>query len=650
MKYSNFYFLVLDIETSKEMEYDEKLDKYMPVKTWLSYGVCKLYDIKGVTHKICKFRKWEELKNFFTLLANGFKKKLICFVHNLSFEFDFIIKNISLPKKFLCNSSHSVISATLEEYDIELRCTYQLSREPLRKIGDMFGLPKLDSDYRDIYPDDEITTEEWEYCERDCDILVPYVINELKNYGLLCRIPLTSTGKVRTELKELIEYEIPDWDFMPPENCYNALNGAFRGAVTMSNPQYTNRLIERNMRSFDEKSKYPGVMLCKEFPYSIEKLEQFKQDTYKEYKFWIAKVRYNRLQSMFEWGHISAITCESIQFFGADIFNGKILFTDTCELYITNVDFELINKSYYYSDIEFLEFYPCTKYSRLPKHFIELIKKYAKPKYEIGKQLKQMERDNQEETELYKELYKEYMEAKAKLNGIYGMMVQKLVQEEYIIDENYLWQTITKEYKCIQGKHLNRNFLYGIYITSYSRYDLVSNIIHNCPYTFVYCDTDSIKYIDTGTEFEDLNDVIPEHLQSEVYLKGFNQFEEEKPYTKFITYGAKKYAYERDEHFGFTVAGLPKSTPIKDFSEFTLGITYKNCKLAKRYIYNGKGTDYDLETGKLIGEYDVKECNLGNGGIALFETDYKLNMTDSDLMYLEREKERWIRMEKKMYG
>lgn len=643
MNYTNFYFMALDIETSKEMSYDEKLNKYMPVKTWLSYGVCKLYDIKGITHKTCKFREWDTLKSFFDTLAYKFKKKLICFVHNLAFEFDFIIKNISKPKKFICNSTHSAISATIEEYRLEFRCTYQLSREPLEKIGEMFDLPKLDSGYRTIYPDDEVTTEEWDYCERDCDILVPYILNELKTYKLINRIPLTSTGKVRTEMKELIGSDIPDWDLMPPENCYHALDRAFRGAITTSNPQFTGRLITRPVKSFDEKSKYPGVMLCKEYPYTIEKMEDFKQDTYNEYKFWIGKVRFNYIRSKFEWGHISANTCERVDIFSCDIFNGKILFSGSIDIYITNIDLQLITETYTYRSIEFLEFYPCKKYSRLPNHFIELIKKYAQPKYEIGKLLKEMEKQGLDETSEYKELHRSYMESKAKLNGIYGMMVQKLIQEEFVIDDNFNWHIVRKPYKQIPNKHLYRNFLYGIFITSYSRYDLVMNIVYNCPHTFVYCDTDSIKYIDTGVEFEDVNDEIPDFLSDLPYLKGFNRFEEEPTYSKFLTYGAKKYAFEKNGHFGFTVAGLPKSTSIKNFDEFKLGTVYRNCKLGKRYIYHRKATDIDLITQEVIGVYDIDDNTYGNGGIALFETDYKLDMTKNDLIYLERNKKRWLK-------
>lgn len=647
MNITNFYFLTLDIETSKELKYDEKLKKDLPYKVWLSYGVCKLVNIKGKVVSKLRFRKWEELKRYFDWIKSTMKKKILCFIHNLSYEFDFIIKNISKPKKFLCNSSHNVICADLEEYNIQLRCTYQLSKLSLAKLGEIYGIPKLEDDYCNIYPHEEVSEQKWEYCERDNDILIPYILDEISKYKLLCYIPYTSTGKVRTELKNLIKDEVEkDWDIMPPNDCFNALDKTFRGAITMSNPRFTNKLINAKMKSFDEKSKYPSIMLCKEFPYTIRKETVFNNETYKKYKFWLGRVIINGLHTKYDFGCLSVFNCEYIELYDSELFNGKILHTHKLELYISNVDLDIINTVYKYSSIEFVEFYPCEKYGRLPNCFIELIKTFAKNKTEIGIKLKQIEKTYGENSEEFREINKQYMEAKAKLNSIYGMMVQKLTQPEYIIDENFLWHEVEKEYKYIEGKHLNRNFLYGIYITAYSRYDLVRNIVHNCPNNFVYCDTDSIKYIDIGKPFEDLNDDIPEYLQEFEYLRGFNKFEEEIPYEKFITYGAKKYAYIRNGEFSFTVAGLPKRTEVKGFEDFYLGKKFENCKLAKRYIYHNVYTDVDMHTNNIINsdEFNDYEEYYDNGGIALFETDYTLNMTDLDLYYMERHCKTWEKL------
>ena len=647
MDISNFYFLILDIETSKEMEYDEKLEKEMPYKVWLSYGVIELVDITGIVHKRLRFRSWQELNSFLKDICRPFKKKLYCFVHNLSYEFDFLIKNLSKPKNFICNSTHNVISATLEDYKVEFRCTYQLSKLPLRKIGEMYSLPKLESEYRTIYPEDDVTEEEWVYCERDCDILIPYILDEIKTYKMLSMLPLTSTGKVRRRLAELLKnYENQDWDLMPPENCYEALSKVFKGGLTLSNPRFTNKIINHTLRSFDEKSKYPGVMLSEKYPRKIEKIETFEQDCLEKNDFWIAKVRLKDLYSKFEFGTISVHNCEEINLFVSEHFNGKIINCKELVLYINNIDLKQIKLIYSFKEIEVLEFYRCYDVDYLPEPFIKLIIEFAENKTKIGKELKEIESKYGETSKEYFEKNREYMESKAKLNGIYGMMVQKLVPQEFYIDDVFIWHEKNGEYKEKKGKHLKRNFLFGIFITSYSRYDLSLGIVTNCPTNFVYCDTDSIKFIDIGKEFIETNKSIPEHLQIYESIKSFNKFEEEEPYETFLTFGAKKYCYYRKGKFNFVVAGLPKVTAISSIDEFKLGTTFKDCKLAKRYIYDKTVTDIDFSTNEIINQY-YDEYNNSQGGVALFETDYKLNMTTNDLNYIKYNEEQWNEKNKK---
>lgn len=660
MAYTNFYFMVLDIETSKHMEYDEKLDKLMPTSVWLSYGFCKMYDIKGKTVKKCGFRDWLVLKNFYDSVIMGFHKtKVICYVHNLSYEFDFLIKNLSKPKKFICNSSHNVISSVLEQFEtIEFRCSLQLTTKPLWQLGKELNFPKLDSEYRTILPNDEITKTEYEYCERDCDIVALQIIEELKEYGLLTNIPLTNTGRVRKCMREMLKEYKPtyNWDIMPDENCYYAMVRAYKGALTTSNPQYTGRILNHKVICKDETSKYPSIMMAEQFPYTIKKMENFSQDEYKKHKFWIAKIGMSQVYSKYQWGCISVSTLEDVPNVIHEHFNGKLMSTQYLEMYITNVDLEYISKAYNYEYINFLEFYVCDDYDYLPEAFYKLIEKFAKPKYELKKILKELKNKGLTNTKLYFDTEILYGKSKNMLNAIYGMMVQKLVPSEYAIDENYMWHEIEKPY-VKSDKHIYRNFLYGIFITAYSRRDLVLNIIENCPYNFVYCDTDSIKYLDIGKPFNDLNKPIREDYRYLPYFEGFNLFDDEPSYSKFLTYGAKKYCYEVNGEFHYTVAGLPKVDKkgelfIKSFDEFYLNKKVKNCKLGKRFIYCKHIEDVEImgdfsRTVSKVKNSTIEFMNeneiVTNGGVALIETDYTLDMTKNDLFYIDYYKPLWVK-------
>ena len=162
MKTLGYYFLVLDIETSTLTD-----ENNSPIATWLAYGYCNLYNRNAENIRQCYFREWNTLKDFFNEMQRKFcTYKILCFVHNLGYEFDYLIKNLSRPKMMLTNSTHATISAILEEFEqIEFRCTFKLSGYSLEKIGKQLNFDKLDSDYRFILPSDSITEKEKEYCE-----------------------------------------------------------------------------------------------------------------------------------------------------------------------------------------------------------------------------------------------------------------------------------------------------------------------------------------------------------------------------------------------------------------------------------------------------------------------------------------------------
>ena len=359
MKLTSYFYLVLDIETSTLYNDEEE-----PTAVWLSYGYCNLYNKDGFRVNTCSFRDWITLQNFLLQCEQHFiDRKILCFVHNLGYEFDFLIKNISRPISILSNASHAVISSCIEKLpQIEFRCTYKLTGLPLRKIGELIGMQKLESDYRTITPDDDITKEEWEYCCRDCDIVAGYISKILlKEYGCLRNIPLTKTGRVRKTFKDFYAQMVkadgkpPEWDLLPPENCYTAMLDAFAGGICTSNPLFTG-IVLHNVQSFDITSSYPYAQLSEEYPYSIIKEESPTKQMLKE-KFWIAKIKFNNIKSLFNWGWLSISKMNDFSTEKSKFFNGKLLSAEYVTRTITNVDYEMIKKTYSFSDIEIIEFY-----------------------------------------------------------------------------------------------------------------------------------------------------------------------------------------------------------------------------------------------------------------------------------------------------
>lgn len=679
MKISGYYFLVADIETSTY--YKENGE---PTAVWLSYGYCNLYNRDGECLERFMYRDWQSLHKFLNKIQLRFMNhKLLCFVHNLSYEFDFFMKNLSPPSKFLTNSSHGVITSALEAYpNIEFRCTYKLSMESLRKIGEQVGLPKLEDPYSMILPEDDIPKERLQYCCRDCDIVAKYVVDVLlKEFGTFFNIPLTKTGRVRKTFNKFYKQECdilghePKWDKMPPEDCYYAMNRAFTGGITTSNPLFTGRIIY-NVHSYDIASSYPFVMLSEDYPTSIEREYNPTEEMLKE-KFWIAKIRFNNIHTKFSWGWLSCSKMEKADELTTEYFNGKLLHSMYVERYITSVDFESIKMTYNWDNIEVLEFYHMYQYGEIPYPYWKSVEIYGIRKGE----LKQVVKNTPHTDPNFLEINIEYMLSKNDFNSLYGMSVQKLVQQEYWIDELFAWHKKDMKY-IYKEKHMKRNFLIGVFITAYARRNLLKAIVTNCPHSFVYCDTDSIKFIGEDN-FIDTNGTVPEKYKDNKYLNKLGRFEKEESdvreqptYASFVTYGAKKYAYtlRNDRTVYLTVAGLPKYKTVdgngnnvyikvetehgedvlESIEKFVPGIVFKNCKLGKRYITQTKMFDsedgFEVENVQDIDDETlsfIKEHNIETGGgVALYPTDYSLDITRSDrrtIIKTQRSLQEWLK-------
>lgn len=643
-------FGVLDIETSTHYIDGE------PVAVWLSYGVLKLYDVrKKVPIKKLRFREWEEVKQAFEYIGSAYlNKRTIIYIHNLSFDGDYIFKNVSRPLKMLSNSSHGIISATLEDYaGIELRCSFKLTMQSLRKIGEQLGFQKLESDYRFITPDMEVTEEEWKYCERDCDVVGKYILTvALPEFGTLRNIPLTKTGRVRKKFNQHyaeIE-EKPLWDLLPPEDCYQAMLDSFAGGVVIANPMLAGRIIS-NVDSFDIKSSYPYVMLMEKYPYTICRDYNPTKKMLEE-KFWIAKIKFINIRTRFAWGWLSQSKMNDGDPFTADFYNGKLLNSSYVVRTVTNIDYESIKKTYVFDDIEVLEFYHLRNYGDLPAPYIQTIEDFATQKYTLSKACEGLAEDDPK----YLETHIAYMLAKNDYNGIYGINVQKLVQEEYYLDDQYVYRKADSKYKQT-AKHIRRNFLFGIYICAYARRNLIRAILANHPERLLYTDTDSIKLMCDFT-FHGTNRRMKKKFRKNPALRRLGVFEHDAHYDKFVYWGAKKYAYEKHGKVYTTVAGLPKSrgselqyyrtdpnqletlTRIEDFHP---PMIFKDCKLGNKYIYLDHSFDSEdgfdvLNYKKNIGVQQFLEENRikTNGGVALFKVSYSLDITKYDRRVLEK--------------
>ena len=127
------------------------------------------------------------------------------------------------------------------------------------------------------------------------------------------------------------------------------------------------------------------------------------------------------------------------------------------------------------------------------------------------------------------------------------------------------YETMTPEEieKALKGAAFP--YQWGVYTTAYARQQL-QNAIKLCGDKIIYCDTDSVKTLG-DVPIHKLNDELKKRAESVgAYaddMKGkrhyIGVFESDGHYKQFITQGAKRYAYIKDNgRMGVTVAGVSK--------------------------------------------------------------------------------------------
>lgn len=535
-------------------------------------------------------RTWDEFIRFIETLSDYFgtnkDRRIIIWVHNLSFEFQWISRKFKWDKVFAIKS-RKVIYAITEE-GIEFRCTYMLSGYSLQALADNLvshNIKKLkgDLDYQIIHtPITPLTEKELGYCFNDVLIINAYIEEQLQEFGSFHNIPLTNTGRVRKYCKEACygkhkdykqykKYSILMGRLTLEEDEYRILKRAFAGGFTHAGNLSSTSLIH-NADSYDFTSSYPAVMLAEQFPMSKgRKVQPSNVEEFLEYnKIYctIFDIEFFDIDEKFVYEHyISSSKCYEKDDYVED--NGRIVKAKRIKLSITNVDFDVIVRNYKFSNFKVSNMWVYRK-GYLPKPLIDCILHFYKGKTEL-KGVKG------EETN--------YQRNKGFINSIYGMMVTEIVRGLIEFDEIWNEQLPdTAEELRHYNKSKNRFTFYpwGVFITAFARRNLWSGIFDFAE-DYIYSDTDSIKCINREKHIDYINkynDVITEklHKMGDYYHINYDEFSpktvkgvpkpigvwdwetEDNNYTRFKTVGAKRYMYEEDGIIHITISGVKKSS------------------------------------------------------------------------------------------
>ena len=608
------YPLVLDIETSHNHNEEDPI-------CWITSIQVKLQD------DVYLFRRPSELMDYLKDLYEYYEldsfRRLMIIVHNLSFDISYLMPYLQcsfpygLDEISLINKGHKV--TCYRQGGLEFRDTYALVNKSLASWGKAMNVEHLKQeglyDYEKIiYQDDELTADEILYDKHDILCLDECFKRQLNIEGdTIASIPFTSTGYNRRRFRSSA---VKNKSYMNTfragkidERQFHNILYSFAGGYTHNNRHLRDKIVVADIAHNDFRSHYPTQLRVSPLPFgpvfwlydpknhtrdhkkkwSIEGILNLWPEYSTITTLWIEKAILkddNISMPFMQFAKMHNISEGSVY----TLDNGRIIsFTGGCLMYVDNYLLKILSEQYNLKG-KIIEILAC-KNSYCPSVLADTIDYYFKGKSDEKIRLKDIINEFGEFADAAFEQRNILQHVKAGLNGCYGMFVQNPVYPEYDIDYNNEDRPLEDMFNPVINQHPdqyyldkyynNRNsflpYIVGCFITAAARYELYEYITaigyENC----LYCDTDSIFYINSpevSEHIEALNK--KKHEQAEklgAYITTsagekiyYDVFEQEEPCKAFKGLHSKCYGVIQEEHgediLIATIAGIPARTLI----------------------------------------------------------------------------------------
>lgn len=632
-------FGAFDIETSL-LEYKGEMHGLMYL--W-QFAVGKI----GEEIDVYIGRTWKDYINFLEelriLYSLNINNRMVIYVHNLGYEFQFLRSVQSVTRMFAVEKRVPVVAIMDECF--EYRCSYKLSNMSLDKFAKQENARHLkigQFDYSKKRYQDTILND-YDLLYGVCDVLALHesMSNIMLNGGdNLSTIPYTSTGFVRRESRERVQANRNNYysfiDSRLTSHQYKLCKSSVRGGDTHANALYVNSILE-NVRSKDKASSYPHQMLTKKYPYG-----KMMQDTSGKLvrdasNIMFVELRDVRLKDGYYMPYIPISRCErlnGVSYKGCRFDNGRVLSAPLLYMCINDIDYEIIIREYD-CNITILENW-VSGYEYLNKDYRDFVYQMFVEKCKLkGKD----------------EYY--YNKYKNKINALFGMMLTDITREEITYIDGDWSAELPDTIKALNAYYSNRksflSYQHGLYVTAHARAAL-REAINALGSDIIYVDTDSTKYINEHDSiFEKINNEIrrenelvgvkPVIVNDKKYELGV--WEDDGNYKYFATQGAKKYAQEyEDGHIVVTVAGLNK----KKGSEYLMNHGGMEAFLIPEGETEGL-LFRETDSGRMTAKYHDEICLeviIVDGhkmeltsNIALVPTTYQLGRTEEYMNLVE---------------
>lgn len=676
---SSFY---LDTKTGKTLPFKKSIQRKERGKRYQRQAIMYawVFTLNGLA---TIGRTWKE----FTYLMERICAKyhlsedliLPIYVHNLAYEFAFCNGYFEWTDIFALSEREPLYCRTSS--GLEFRDSLSLSGYNLEMTGEnlhKYKVSKLvgELDYSLLRNSKTpMKSNELQYLINDGLVVSAYIQEQIEENGNITRIPMTNTGFVRRDCRNACLYGDKNHRKdnslkyrryrrrMEAETLevkeFKLAHRAFHGGLVHCSAINEGEIYE-NITSMDFTSSYPYCLIAFKYPWG--KGEQYHPRNKKDFneilkcRLAIFDVEFIGLESKVMFEHIwSGSKC--YDFDDMDLDNGRVVSAKRIRTSMTSIDFKAFSHFYSWKKMRIGLMY-VYHYNYLPTDFVKFIVKLYKDKTTL-------KCVSGEEAET------RYRHAKSMLNALYGMCVMSPIREK-ILFSNGEWNKEMPDIEEEIDKYNNdkrrfTNYLTGVFCTSYAMYNLCTGI-KECGknFDYIYCDTDSLKirnverhkaYFDKynanvekllrqacahhGIPFED---VAPKTIKGETKMLGVWDFEYKAK--RFKAMRAKCYAYEMDDGYHITIAGVKK----------------KNAKKIKQLADENKkdffdliewGIEYDEDVcGKLLHTYidepieGILTDYLGHSAhykemscVHLEPTTYKLTAGDMYLDFLESMKE-----------
>ena len=613
-------------------------------------------------------RTWEELQEACNTLQEYFglgpSRRLVIYIHNFSYEFQFMRKYFEWVDVFSVSDRKPIKAITTQ--GIEFRDSYILSGFSLANTAKNLTTHKVKKMLGDLdyslprHHETPLTPEEMAYCENDIVIITAYIAEQIDMYKDITKIPTTNTGRVRKHVKDecyfssknhrksskgkYVKYRKIMGDLTLDPETYTQLVRGFMGGFTHANANYVGKTLQE-VSSIDFTSSYPAVMVAEKFPMSRFKPLQVESESdlvkYCNKYALIFDVKFHNIRAKItQETYLSADKC--FHLVGAVENNGRVFRADLIATTLTEIDFAIMMQCYEWDAIELAN----VKYAHknyLPKAIVKSVLEM----YQGKTTLKDVEGAEVE-----------YLLSKGMLNSVYGMCVTAVAKDTAIYEGDQWGVKKVNLEEVIDEYNKSKNrFLYypwGVWVTAYARRNLWTGIIAAGD-GYVYSDTDSLKVLNYDGIVNYVNwydaDVM-DKMKAACDHHGFDHdlltpktkdgvvkpigiWDFEGTYSRFKTLGAKRYLLEKGGKLQITVAGLSKANGLEYMLEKAGGDNTKVFDAFTENLYipadrTGKSTHtyVDQEIEFLCVDHLGKAAKVSpRSGLHLEPAEYSLSLS-----------------------